>query len=109
MTITLEPIGHVVGGRTEPRDDGWAAEQAVIELDADQFTSDALAGLNDFSHWSSFTTSTGSIPLASRRRPGVPATTPPGPASASSPSEARTVRIGWVYRPARSSPWRVCA
>ena len=50
MPITLEPIAHVVGGREEPRDDGWDAEQAVIELDADQFTPDALAGLSDFSH-----------------------------------------------------------
>ncbi|MCW2983956.1 MAG: trmO [Conexibacter sp.] len=44
------PIGHVAGGRAEVRDDDWAAERATIRLDAERFTSDAVAGLDRFSH-----------------------------------------------------------
>ncbi len=50
MPITLEPIGHVRGGRTAATDDDWARSLARIELDASAFTPDALAGLGDFSH-----------------------------------------------------------
>lgn len=50
MTIELEPIGFVVSTRREVRDDGWDAETATIELDADTFSGDALAGLDSFSH-----------------------------------------------------------
>jgi tRNA-Thr(GGU) m(6)t(6)A37 methyltransferase TsaA len=48
--ITILPIGTVVGGRSEPIDDDWGAVEAVIELDASRFESDAVAGLDDFSH-----------------------------------------------------------
>jgi tRNA-Thr(GGU) m(6)t(6)A37 methyltransferase TsaA len=48
--ITLEPIGFVRGGRSEPIDDDWGAVEAVIELDATKFEPDALAGLDAFSH-----------------------------------------------------------
>ena len=47
--IELEPVGRVVGGRRAPEDDGWAAERAVIRLDA-RFAPEALAGLEAFSH-----------------------------------------------------------
>jgi len=50
LSVTLEPIGTVVGGRAEVRDDGWAAETATLRLDATRFGADALAGLEDFSH-----------------------------------------------------------
>jgi tRNA-Thr(GGU) m(6)t(6)A37 methyltransferase TsaA len=50
MPITLEPIGHVRGGRTTPTDDDWGRSLARIELDAGAFTPDALTGLGDFSH-----------------------------------------------------------
>mgnify|MGYP003594215018 CR=1 FL=1 len=50
MTYTLEPIGHVRGGRTETIDDDWGASRAQIILDGSRFTPDALAGLSDFSH-----------------------------------------------------------
>ena len=50
MIVELEPIGHVAGSRREIRDDGWDAETATIHLDPDAFTSDALAGLDGFSH-----------------------------------------------------------
>jgi tRNA-Thr(GGU) m(6)t(6)A37 methyltransferase TsaA len=49
MTITLEPIGYLVGGRTDIADDDWGDVPAVIELDA-RFAAEALAGLDEFSH-----------------------------------------------------------
>jgi len=50
MTFSLEPIGHVRGGRAEAIDDDWAASRARICLDPARFTPDSLAGLTDFSH-----------------------------------------------------------
>ncbi len=50
MTIEVEPIGYVRGGRAEARDDDWADERAVIVLDGGQFQADALDGLAEFSH-----------------------------------------------------------
>lgn len=50
MTYTIEAIGHVRGGRTEPTDDDWASSHAAIELDPAAFGPDALAGLDAFSH-----------------------------------------------------------
>lgn len=49
-TITLEPVGSVIGGRTGAFDDDWAVEEAVIRLDGTRFEPDALAGLDAFSH-----------------------------------------------------------
>ncbi|QKG21879.1 hypothetical protein [Actinomadura verrucosospora] len=46
MSLTLAPIGRVVGGRDEAFDDGWGAVSVAIELDASRFTPDALAGLD---------------------------------------------------------------
>ncbi|MFJ6602408.1 SAM-dependent methyltransferase [Streptomyces lydicus] len=48
--VVLRPVGRVVGGRSEIRDDDWGPVSAVIRLDAAQFGPDALAGLDDFSH-----------------------------------------------------------
>jgi tRNA-Thr(GGU) m(6)t(6)A37 methyltransferase TsaA len=50
QTIPILPIGLVRGGRSEPVDDGWDAIRAEIVLDAQQFSSDALDGLDGFSH-----------------------------------------------------------
>jgi len=50
VRIALEPIGYVRGGRATATDDDWGRNLARIELDADRFTPDALAGLGDFSH-----------------------------------------------------------
>lgn len=50
MTFTLNPIGHVRGGRADAIDDDWGASRATITLDPDTFTPAALAGLADFSH-----------------------------------------------------------
>lgn len=49
MTIELEPIGRVHGGREDLADDGWGAVEAEIRLDQ-RFPETALAGLGDFSH-----------------------------------------------------------
>jgi tRNA (Thr-GGU) A37 N-methylase len=48
--ITLDPIGHVVGGRSEPIDDNWGGVKALIRLDGDRFDTDVLTGLDAFSH-----------------------------------------------------------
>jgi tRNA-Thr(GGU) m(6)t(6)A37 methyltransferase TsaA len=44
------PIGYVQCTRNAIRDDVWDGESSVINLDPAQFTVDALAGLNQFSH-----------------------------------------------------------
>jgi tRNA-Thr(GGU) m(6)t(6)A37 methyltransferase TsaA len=49
MTITLEPIGYVRGGRAEVEDDNWGGAESRIEL-VETLNPDALAGLEDFSH-----------------------------------------------------------
>lgn len=47
--ITLQPVGFVRGGRTDPVDDHWEGVRAEIVID-DRFPADALDGLGDFSH-----------------------------------------------------------
>lgn len=46
----LTAIGTVASPRTEPVDDDWGDIVSTIVLDADQFTAEVLAGLDDFSH-----------------------------------------------------------
>lgn len=48
--LVLNPIGFVRGGRVEAVDDEWGGSEAVIELDGQRFTSEALMGLDGFSH-----------------------------------------------------------
>jgi len=48
--IELKPIGHVVSQRDEAQDDYWDAVKCSIQLDSQQFTPEALAGLDSFSH-----------------------------------------------------------
>lgn len=50
MTIAIEPIGHVRGGRADAVDDNWGNVKARIELDASRFGPESLAGLEEFSH-----------------------------------------------------------
>ena len=50
MSIALEPVATVVGGRADPVDDDWDKERAVIQLDEARFTAEAIAGLDNFSH-----------------------------------------------------------
>jgi len=47
--IVVRPVGVVSGGRTEALDDHWGGVESDIVLD-DRFGSDALAGLEQFSH-----------------------------------------------------------
>jgi tRNA (Thr-GGU) A37 N-methylase len=37
VSVVLEPIGHVRGGRTQPIDDDWGAVRSRIELDPARF------------------------------------------------------------------------
>lgn len=48
--ISLTPIGIVHSSRNKAEDDNWDVEQVYIELDASQFSPEALMGLDDFSH-----------------------------------------------------------
>jgi len=49
MNIELRAIGFVEGPRSEVEDDFWGGAESCIRLTED-FQSDALAGLADFSH-----------------------------------------------------------
>ena len=49
MSITIQPVAFVRGGRTEATDDDWGESRARIEL-AEGIPNEALAGLADFSH-----------------------------------------------------------
>jgi len=49
-SITMRPIGRVIGARTEVVDDGWGPETAVIELDPAEVEAGATEGLAEFSH-----------------------------------------------------------
>lgn len=49
-TITLLPIGTVRSTRRAIEDDNWDSVVSSIDLDATQFTADALSGLDTFSH-----------------------------------------------------------
>jgi len=46
----VRPIGWVSSVRTKPVDDDWDSITATIALDAEQFTAEALRGLDEFSH-----------------------------------------------------------
>lgn len=50
MSVTLDPIGWVRGGRAAPDDDDWGAVEACIALDGTRFGPEALLGLDSFSH-----------------------------------------------------------
>jgi tRNA-Thr(GGU) m(6)t(6)A37 methyltransferase TsaA len=50
MTIVLEPIGVVRGGRSAPEDDAWGDVASTILVDGSRFGPEALAGLDSFSH-----------------------------------------------------------
>lgn len=47
--ITLQPVGWVRGGRSDPSDDHWGRERAAIEIDP-RLPEEALSGLDTFSH-----------------------------------------------------------
>ena len=49
IEVLGKAVAVVVGGREEIRDDDWGEVTSIIRLD-DAFTTDAFAGLDDFSH-----------------------------------------------------------
>jgi len=46
----VRAIGHVVSPRVGREDDDWGDVESTIRLDAERFDSEALAGLDAFSH-----------------------------------------------------------
>ncbi|KAB2846148.1 MAG: SAM-dependent methyltransferase [Hyphomicrobiaceae bacterium] len=50
MQFVLTPVGFVRGGRSEATDDHWADSICRIEIDPAQFKSEALDGIEAFSH-----------------------------------------------------------
>lgn len=48
--VTLTPISVVRSERSVPEDDNWDAVRSFVELDAQRFSSEALAELGAFSH-----------------------------------------------------------
>jgi tRNA (adenine37-N6)-methyltransferase len=50
MTIAMEPIGYVCGGRPEATKDHWGQNRCRLTLRPENFTSAALHGLNEVSH-----------------------------------------------------------
>ena len=49
-SITMIPVGKVHSSRKKVEDDQWDQEKSFVSLDLSQFSSEALAGLSDFSH-----------------------------------------------------------
>lgn len=50
MSVTLDAVGIVRGGRAAVEDDDWGMVEAEIVLDPARFGAEALAGLDTFSH-----------------------------------------------------------
>ncbi|MDB4946870.1 MAG: transcriptional regulator [Labilithrix sp.] len=50
MTFAMTPIAAVRSSRSDAVDDDWDRVTSTITLDAAQFSADALAGLDAFSH-----------------------------------------------------------
>lgn len=50
MIFTIEPIGTVRGGRSDPVDDDWGQSLAAVDLNPGRFNTEALKGLEEFSH-----------------------------------------------------------
>ena len=50
LTFAVSPVGVVRSDRSEPIDDDWDAVPCRIVLDATRFGTDAVAGLDAFSH-----------------------------------------------------------
>ena len=48
--FSVEPVGHVVGGRAVVEDDAWGTVEARIRLDHPRTTAEMVHGLEDFSH-----------------------------------------------------------
>ncbi len=100
--IPMTHIGTIRSTRAQAEDDHWDAERSFIELDAAQFTADALAGLDAISHVEVVYVFDRVDPQRVESGARHPRTTPRGPRSASSPSARRTGRTGSA-RPSAAS------
>jgi tRNA-Thr(GGU) m(6)t(6)A37 methyltransferase TsaA len=49
MTIEIEPIAYVRGGRSDVRDDFWGGQATIVELRPD-VPAESLDGIEEFSH-----------------------------------------------------------
>jgi len=49
-SFQVEPLAYVVGGRVEPTDDYWGGIRSIIRIDSTRFDTDAVVGLEEFSH-----------------------------------------------------------
>ncbi|TDD55427.1 S-adenosylmethionine-dependent methyltransferase [Kribbella antibiotica] len=71
QSITLQPVAHVIGGRTEPTDDYWGGTRAIIRIDSTSYGADATQGLDEFSHlevvFHFHLTDQSDLPLGARR------------------------------------------
>jgi hypothetical protein len=56
--IVMTPVAHIVGGRTEPTDDYWGGTRSTIRIDLDAYTEASVAGLDEFFHLKSRSSST---------------------------------------------------
>lgn len=81
MTLQIEPIGTVVGGRKEVADDHWGDIQSIIRLDP-KFPLDVVKGLEEFSHlvvtWHFSEASSGDVALHVRSPRNNPRWEPSG-------------------------------
>src|SRR5947207_2318601 len=50
QTIIMTAIGHVRASVRSAEQDFWGDVESTIEIDAEQFTTDAVKGLEEFSH-----------------------------------------------------------
>ena len=50
MKLDIQAIGFVEASRQEAEDDYWGGAESCVVLDEQQFESQALQGLEDFSH-----------------------------------------------------------
>jgi tRNA (Thr-GGU) A37 N-methylase len=101
LTVTMIPIGTVRATRTATEDDYCDSVVSSIELDPEQFTTEALAALDTFSHIE-VVYLFDRVDPAKVGTPDVRGTTRRGRRSESSRSEARTDRTESERRPAAS-------
>ncbi|GGV57963.1 SAM-dependent methyltransferase [Streptomyces spectabilis] len=81
MTLQIEPVGTVIGGRTEVADDYWGGVESIIRLNP-AFPLDVVKGLDEFSHlivtWHFSQASTDDVALHARSPRNDPRWEPSG-------------------------------
>ena len=103
MTIPMEPIAYVRGGRGDVRDDLWGDNLSTIEL-VPGLPVESLDGIDDFSHAEVLFVFDRVSPLTGWwSAPGIPEGTPRGRRSESWHNVPRIDRIAWA-RPSCGLP-----